>query len=89
MKLLSLTVFDEAEYCAVLKTHIHVEVLHIDVHVPHPVLIVLTFSLEVLDHGPELLNLGRIFADASRIPSQTSHTSYIFADAPLITVTYA
>ena len=76
-----LTVFDEAEHCAVLQTHIHVEILHVDVHVTHPALIVLTLRFEVFYHGSKPGDLVSILLDADRITSYTRHFSYTYADS--------
>ena len=53
-----------------LQANIHVEVLNVDVHLAHAVLVVLTLGVEVFDHALNLGDVVRILRNSLRIPVQ-------------------
>ena len=53
-----------------LQADVHVEVLYVDVHFAHSVLIFLALGVQVLDNALELLNLILVRRDTFLIPIQ-------------------
>ena len=53
-----------------LQANVHIEVLHVDVHFAHSVLIFLALGVQVLDNALELLNVIPVCRDTFLIPIQ-------------------
>lgn len=71
IKCLQLTVFDEANDCAVLQGNVHVEVLNVHVHFTDALLILLTLLVQFTDHLLQKGDIFRVLHSGVPVPNQS------------------